>query len=269
MDLGLGCVSQYKNCVKGIPCGNTCIAKGKNCRPKPNAKANAVADLLANPNNLEKGAEKSSNSSKGIPDLSIDDFNKYLKGDLAKDKMQAIESAINRPLVDPQKASDHKPTMSREEADKYVEGSAYGKESMWHGNSEKVANSIADDGADPSKNARGVYGQGVYFAADKTVAESYAKTAFDDNDGKARLIEAKFAVEKPFEATSTEMAKLSLAISENNGGRPDSKALSDYVKAKGYDSIRVTDYNYLVALDKAQVVSVANTKQEEGEDYDF
>jgi hypothetical protein len=58
MDLGLGCVSQYKNCVKGIPCGNTCIAKGKNCKPKPNAKANAVANLLANPDNLEEGADK-------------------------------------------------------------------------------------------------------------------------------------------------------------------------------------------------------------------
>lgn len=60
MELDLNCISQYKNCVKGIPCGNTCIAKGKNCKPKPNAKANAVADLLANPDNLADGADKSS-----------------------------------------------------------------------------------------------------------------------------------------------------------------------------------------------------------------
>lgn len=58
MSLDLSCVSQYKNCVKGIPCGNTCIAKGKNCKPKPNAKANAIADTLANPDNLAAGAEK-------------------------------------------------------------------------------------------------------------------------------------------------------------------------------------------------------------------
>jgi hypothetical protein len=57
MDLDLGCVSQYKNCVRGKACGNTCINKDRACKPKPNAKANAVGDLLANPDNLEKGAE--------------------------------------------------------------------------------------------------------------------------------------------------------------------------------------------------------------------
>ena len=260
-----------KNCSKGLACGAGCISKTKKCKQKIGAGGGAYADHIGDPANLEKGAESSEGKSisQGIPDLSISDFGKYLKGDLPKEQMQAIKDAIERPVVDPEKAAEHKPSMTREEAEKYVEGSAYGKESIWHGNSEKVSNSIADDGADPTKNARGVYGQGVYFAADKAVAEEYAKTAFDDNDGKASLIEAKFAIKKPFEATSSEIAKLSLAISENNGGKPYSKALSDYVKAKGHDSIRVTDYNYLVALDKAQVVSVANTKQEEGVSYDF
>ena len=250
-----------KNCSKGLACGAGCISKTKKCKQKMGAGGGAYADHVSDPDNLEKGAESSEvkSISQGIPDLSISDFGKYLKGDLSKEQTQLIKDAINRPLVDPEKAANHKPNMTREDAEKYVEGSAYGKESMWHGNSDKVANSIFEDGADPSKNERGLYGRGVYFATTKEAAEEYAESAFSNN-AKANLIEAKFAIKNPFVTDGAGMIKLASDISKlhDEGFLADSKFISDYVKAKGHDSIHITSRGYLVALDKAQVVSVSN-----------
>lgn len=51
---------QYKakNCTKGIPCGNACISASKKCKSKLPSNVSASLDAIANPNNLEAGAEK-------------------------------------------------------------------------------------------------------------------------------------------------------------------------------------------------------------------
>jgi hypothetical protein len=51
--------SDAKNCKKGMPCGNSCIAQGKKCKSGMAPKAAAIADHLSDPANLEKGAESS------------------------------------------------------------------------------------------------------------------------------------------------------------------------------------------------------------------
>jgi hypothetical protein len=52
---------QYKakNCTKGIPCGNACISASKKCKSKLPSNVSASLDAIANPANLEKGAESS------------------------------------------------------------------------------------------------------------------------------------------------------------------------------------------------------------------
>jgi hypothetical protein len=65
-----------KNCKKGMPCGNSCIAQGKKCKSGMAPKAAAVADHLSDPANLEKGAES------GDPFSEFDDFDFNLDGNL-------------------------------------------------------------------------------------------------------------------------------------------------------------------------------------------
>ena len=113
------------------------------------------------------------------------------------------------------------------------------------------------DGADPTKNANGLYGQGVYFAKDKSVAEDYASNAFNEGDGTiSKIIAAKLFVAKPFVTNSFDMMGLV--------GNLDFKSqnIANYLKAKGYDSIYLKGEDYLISFDKAQVVSYSNTKHE-------
>ncbi|MBD2316677.1 hypothetical protein [Phormidium tenue] len=51
---------QYKakNCTKGIPCGIGCISASKKCRTKLPSNVSASLDAIADPENLEAGAEK-------------------------------------------------------------------------------------------------------------------------------------------------------------------------------------------------------------------
>jgi serine/threonine protein kinase len=52
---------QYKakNCTKGIPCGNACISASKKCKSKLPSNVSASLDAIADPNNLEEGAQTS------------------------------------------------------------------------------------------------------------------------------------------------------------------------------------------------------------------
>lgn len=126
-----------KNCKKGMPCGNSCIAQGKKCKSGLEPKAAAIADHLSDPTNLEKGAESSKSSggietakdaiAKGESIFSKDDIAAY---DKARNEAQSLkEEAVAAKATDYSKYAELATQYNEKiaEANKIFEDNIYSK----------------------------------------------------------------------------------------------------------------------------------------------
>ena len=176
-----------------------------------------------------------------------------------------IEKAFSHPLVEPEVAAKHKANMSQSEADAYTAGSVLGGLNFYHGNRMDVTDSIANDGAKPELNYRGIYGQGTYFAASKKVAEDYAAMA-GDGKGDVGLLTSQVRSRNPYVATSEQLFSIAQNFSGDQSNGTDSVALTQFLRARGHDSIYLKDFGYAVAFDGKQVVTTGNEKILESSD---
>lgn len=187
------------------------------------------------------------------------------KAQLKKDRAIVAEAdkAIKYPLMTDSEAKGYKPTLSKKEAQKYAQNSFLGDLTMYHGNSSEVVDSIRNEGSRPELNTAGIYGQGTYFAAFKHTAESYANALADSNQSQG-LVGVKTKVKNPYVATRDELDKVSQWFSGGSFGAEqsngiNSQALTEYIRAKGHDSIYLKDHGYLVSFDGRQTVAFEYT----------
>lgn len=227
-----------------------------------------VPDTVIGKTKLKKSLREKNQANKQ-PDPEIERLRK---------QAEPIIKAVEYPLVSEAEGKGHKPTLSREEADAYTQGSYAAGLSFYHGNPTPVVRSIANDGADPSLNEDGYYGKGTYFATSRAVAEGYMSRGIVANsdgsytfnkessgksgntqkqsDPEMGLIEVKTKIKNPFVATAADL--------DNNvpgGGR----YLHDFTRAKGYDSIYVKDFGYFIAFDTKQVTVVDKQEYKVGD----
>ncbi len=183
------------------------------------------------------------------------------KAQLEKDReiVKAADKAIKYPLMTRDEAEGYKPTLSRAEAEAYAKNSFLGDLTMYHGNSQSVVDSIRNEGSQPELNRKGIYGQGTYFATLKHTAETYAGSLEENSTAANGLIAVKTKVKNPYITTINELDKVSAWFSGGPFGAEQSNginsaALTEYMRAKGHDSIFLRDHGYLVSFDGRQTV---------------
>lgn len=180
-----------------------------------------------------------------------------------------IDDAIDHPLMTEEESKNYKPSMSREEANTYTKDSFIGNISIWHGNRLDVTDSIANDGMQPEKNNRGIFGKGGYFAVSKDIAEDYVYSAdLEERYPQKGLIESKAKVKNPYVVTEAEMEKLTPYFPGDQFNSLDSTAMTNYLRARGHDSIYLKDYGYVVTFDQKQSVTVNYEKIDRGSQRD-
>lgn len=170
----------------------------------------------------------------------------------------SIQKAIDHPLVDAQTAKKYKPKMTEDEANEYTKDSYTGNLSFYHGNTVDVTGDVENSGAKPEKNTRGIFGQGFYLAATSRESQQYAYTSGKDKNQQSSVIATKVNVKNPYISDSADLGKLGGNFPGDQSNNIDSKALTEYIRAKGYDSIYLKDFGYFVALDGKQVVTYKN-----------
>ena len=193
-------------------------------------------------------------------------LNKAEQGLLAKNRtdMEALpalvadmERAINAPIL-PNGDAGWKASMSREEAAEYLKDSFFGTTEFYHGNRRSITDDIAGDGAKPWKNEKGFYGQGTYFGIDKSVGELYAKSASQEGRVEVGLVTSAIKANNPYVVSSADFDAISASFPGDQGNNSDSASVTAFLRAKGYDSVYLTDLGYGVAFDQRQVVTTQN-----------
>lgn len=184
----------------------------------------------------------------------------------AKEKASKIQQAIEHPLMNENEVKGYKPSLSEDEAARYTKGSFADGVSFYHGNPTAVTNSMANDGVMPEKNDRGVFGKGAYFAASKNVAEYYASSAGANTANDIGLVEVKTKVKNPYVVNSSEINKIANSFIGSQANNTDSTAISEFIRAKGYDSVYMQDLGYYISFDGRQNVVVNNEKIAKGGD---
>jgi len=175
-----------------------------------------------------------------------------------RQQTEQIEKALNHTMSDEKADRDWSPQMTEEEAKAYTSDSFFGATSWYHGNSQEVTNSIATEGAQPERNRRGMYGQGVYFGVDRSIGESYAAASGLLVD--AELITAQIRTKNPCITTREEINKIREYLAEfsyTDEREQGAVALNQYLRVKGYDSIYLQDVGYGIAFDTKQVITTA------------
>jgi len=169
-----------------------------------------------------------------------------------KKQLEPIDKAVNYSMSDEKADKEWSPQMTEEESDAYTSDGFFGSMKWYHGNREETTQSIATEGAQPELNRRGIYGQGVYFGINRSIAEDYAAAAV----GESEIITARIRAKRPYVTTSEEFDKIPDMLRE-----PE---ISLYLQARGYDSLYLQDLGFGVAYDTKQVVTTARenvTKQ--------
>jgi hypothetical protein len=170
------------------------------------------------------------------------------------DQVARIDKAINAPMADDKANRDWKSRMSDEEASDYLKDSYFGQMAWFHGNSKDVTDSIANEGAMPERNSRGIYGQGVYFGIDRRIGEQYAGAVNVGLD--VGILTSHIRAKKPYITNSKDLADIGKNFPGDQSNFVDSVALSQFLRAKGYDAVYLQDLGYGIAFDKKQVVTV-------------
>ena len=100
-----------------------------------------------------------------------------------------------------------------------------------------------------------MYGRGTYLAASEANARSYANT-----DGDGSVIASQVKVKNPYVMDSKDLGAINSWFDNiDDSSAKSNQVLSDFVKAKGHDSIYVRDLGYFVSLDKRQVATYKKT----------
>jgi phage gp29-like protein len=192
-------------------------------------------------------------------------------------RIAEMERAINAPLMSESDTAGWSPTLSKEQASQYLNDSYFGTTNFYHGNPTSVTDSIANEGAKPWLNEAGIYGQGTYFAVDKRTAETYAAhgagaSALASTQGvdaiqdgspfvkDAGLVTSHIKAKNPYIATRAEFDEISSNFTGTQSNGSDSAAVTAYLKAKGYDSVYLSDVGFGVAFEQKQVVTVDNQR---------
>lgn len=192
---------------------------------------------------------------------------KFSKGYIKQNKENAKKLAdANRKLAEvrslekkasvPNGGKGWKPVMTASEADKYMgDGGFFGKTSFWHGTTTGGLDNIRNKGVDPSLNTKAEYGTGFYMGISKDIGASYA-SRFNDQP-KVAVGEFRVYSKKPLVVSANQLGKLQQKASGID--------VRTAAKAKGYDSIYVTDLGYMIAFDKKQVVNIGGVRANQNE----
>ncbi|MGL5805961.1 MAG: hypothetical protein ACRC11_11040 [Xenococcaceae cyanobacterium] len=184
------------------------------------------------------------------------------KKDLLRTRQEVdkIKAAIDYPLMSDEEKTGYKPMLEPSVAEKYVDGSYTGNISFFHGNRQTITDNMTDSGIDPELNNRGIFGKGAYFSTSREVASTYAYHSSTSASVDAGIIEIKAKVKNPYIAKASDIANLGSHFSGDQSNNVDSTAVSEFLRAKGHDSIYLSDYGYLVTFDRHQTVTINNSK---------
>jgi hypothetical protein len=170
-----------------------------------------------------------------------------------KRQIERIQRAATHPLMDAEETKGYKPLMSEEEAAKYTAGSFTGNLKFYHGNDKAVTQSVANDGVNADLNNKGIFGKGFYLAASKAEACYYSLNAQDPDN--TEVISTQVKVKNPYVATAEDISRLGQWFPGDQSNNIDSTSVTNYLRAKGHDSIYLADYGYFVAFEGKQVAS--------------
>ncbi|MHC5939521.1 hypothetical protein [Nostoc sp.] len=106
-----------------------------------------------------------------------------------------------------------------------------------------------------------MYGQGFYLAASKTEAEYYAGTRQLEDTS---VISTKVNVKNPYIASAQDIKDLKDTLFEASTDGDESKVITDFLKAKGHDSIYLKDMGYFVTFDTKQNVTYESNSRKAG-----
>jgi|GEM_PF-6235929 len=178
------------------------------------------------------------------------------KSELTKKQknIEQIDKAIAHPLISDEEAKGYKPKMSEDEAKSYTKDSFMGDISFYHGNSHAVTNSVTSEGVKTERNNNGIFGQGFYLAVAKDEAEGYALSFGRENEDSA-LLSTKVKVKNPYICNSEDITNIGTHFPGNQSSGTDSVKITEFLRAKGHDSIYMKDHGYFVAFDGKQVAT--------------
>ena len=170
--------------------------------------------------------------------------------DAKRSSVGKIQSAIDAPLLTDAEAKGYKPLMSQSEAASYTKGTFADGLDFYHGGAQKSIDGITTSGVKIEANTTGMYGRGFYLAAGKLDASSYADAS------APAVLSSRIKTKNPYVMESGDLDKMNSWLDgANSAGQKSNANLSDFVKAKGHDSIYVKDLGYFVALDSRQVAA--------------
>jgi hypothetical protein len=169
---------------------------------------------------------------------------------------QAVKKAKPGQAKPVPKVVEHKPAMSRVDADEWAKESVW-KQDLHHGTSEIGSNVIPKVGFDLEREGTRLYGKGVYATSNSKAAESFAEL------GKSSTLTLRANVKNPLEVNFSrlaEKAELDKALqfsrlqSTGGGGEAGRQALMD----AGFDAVRITtaDFDYFIVLEPSNIVVV-------------
>lgn len=176
----------------------------------------------------------------------------------------------------------HKPFMTKAEAEKYVEGSLWQDRTLFHGAIESSADNIITNGIKIEKNKIGMYGQGFYTGITigslngLDIAKSYASEYASYEKERGKILEMKVIVNNPLTMANEkdflalvrdarDKGEIPSPATDPKTGRADMDAYAEYTKGirtyfkkLGYDAIEISSLGYAVIFDSDQVAIYGN-----------
>lgn len=170
--------------------------------------------------------------------------------DSARLEVERMNRAIKHPLMSDADAKGYKPRLTREEAIAYTEGTFMAGIDFSHGNKKRVTDSVQNDGAQPERNTRGIYGQGFYMGAADEIGEEYGADSAQ-GDGRAEVLTLVAKVKNPYITTIAELDEIGEDLERFEKAMT---ATTEFIRAKGHDSVYIQDAGYMIVFDGRQVV---------------
>lgn len=173
--------------------------------------------------------------------------------DQKRPRVAEMERRINHPLMTDEEIAGYKPKMTKEEAISYTGNSYFSGVDFYNGNASWITQSVQNEGAKPELNNKGIYGQGFYMGALKSIGESYASGALTEISS-VEVMSGRVKLKNPYIATAEEMNILGENFPGGQSNGVSSWALTAFLRAKGHDGVYVKDLGYISAFDGRQVV---------------
>lgn len=178
--------------------------------------------------------------------------------ELRRKRVNDFNNAIKYPLMTDKEKKGYMPTLSHKEADAYINGSYMEGIMIYHGTSQKGAKSISTEGMRPDVNTTAWEGTGGYFTTSKKTAESYATISNADGlpQQEFSVLGAKIKIKNPYITTHEEMINLGSYFPGEQMNMVNAIAITEYIRAKGYDSVYLKDVGFVISYAREQVVIV-------------